>query len=151
MSRPRQVVPSFVSTFLLEDQTLTGAGTWDVVLFDVVEPDGSTSGIYNATTGEFTAPFSGWFDLESQLQTSATLTGIRIVRNGETSFPLIAFDPPDSVATIKKRVRLSLGESLRIEANGTADVEANAGTTPDAKASYAIFTMIKRFEDSEIF
>jgi len=152
MNRPRQVVPSFVSTFLLADQTLTGAGTWDVVLFDIVEPDGSTTGIYDSTTGEFTAPCSGWFDIESQLQSSAALAGgVRIVRNGDTSFPLLATISTDTINTIKRRIRLSIGETVRIEANGTADVLANAGTTPDARASYAMLTMVKRFEDSEIF
>jgi len=152
MNRPDQVVPSFASSFLLANQVLTGAGTWDVILFNIIETDGSTPGIYDAVTGEFTAPCSGWFDIESILQSTAPLTGgVRVVRNGDTVFPTLALVSTDTINVIKRRLQLALGETVRIEANGTASILATAGTTPNARASSAIFTLVKRFDDTKTF
>lgn len=80
MNRPNQVVPSFSSVYLTADQTLAAA--WTTILFDIVQTDGSDASIYSSTTGEFTAPVSAWYDIIVRLQTSAPLTGVRVVRNG---------------------------------------------------------------------
>jgi hypothetical protein len=143
---------SFATTFLSADQVLTGVGTWDVVLFNIVEPDGSSTGLYNSTTGAFTSQISGWYDVTMHLQSSAALAGgVRFVRNGETAFPVSSSISTTSINDLTRRIFLAEGETIRIEANGTASILATAGTTPDARASYSIFSLIKRAEDVNVF
>lgn len=149
MNRPNQVVPSFSSVYLTADQTLAAA--WTVVLFDIVETDGSTSSIYDPASGEFTCPVSGWYDLDIQLQSSALLTGVRIIRNGDINFPVSAIAPASIDVHLRSRMKLGLGETLRVEGFGAVDVLALAGTTPDARVSNTIFTLVKRFDDAKIF
>lgn len=149
MSQPYQIVPSFSSVYLTADQTL--AGTWTVVLFDIVETDGTTPTIYNRSTGEFSAPVSGWYDVRVRLQTSAPLTGIRIVKNGDTNFPCIARVPDDTIVDLDLRIQLGLGETVRVEGIGAVDVLALAGTVPDARTSNAVFTTVKRFDETKSF
>ncbi len=148
MNKPNQVVPSFVSVYLVANQTI--GANYEVVLFDIIETDGTNTSIYDSTTGEFTAPCSGWYDLVVQLTTNVILTGIRIVRNGDTNFPPIARIPADVSADLTLRCKLGAGETLRVEANG-ANILALAGTTPDARTSNAIFTLVKRFDDTKTF
>ena len=149
MNKPNQVVPSFSSVYLTADQTLIAA--WTVILFDIIETDGTNPSIYDPTTGEFTAPSSAWYDIDVQLQTSAALTGLRIVRNGDINFPPIAIAPPDANAFLRLRLKLGYGETVRVEGFGAVDVLALAGTTPEARVSNALFTMVKRFDDTKTF
>nr|QBK86303.1 MAG: C1q domain protein [Marseillevirus LCMAC102] len=151
MNKPNQVVPSFVSVYLVANQTL--GANYEIVLFDIIETDGTNTSIYDRTTGEFTAPCSGWYNLEVQLTTDVTLTGLRIIRNGDTNFPPIARIPADVSADLTLRCKLGAGETLRVEADTSAgaDVLALAGTTPDARTSNAIFTLVKRFDDTKTF
>lgn len=148
-NRPYQVIPSFCSVYLVANQLMTGS--WGAVLFNIVETDGTESDIYNSTTGQFTAPTSGWYDMEVQIQSSAALTGLRIVRNGDTNFPAISRVPTTSNIDLKLRVLLGLGETLRVDAIGAVNVLALSGTSPNARVSNAIFTLIKRFEDTRNF
>ena len=148
MSKPNQVVPSFVSVFLLADQVFGALGT---VLFDIVNTDGSSDNIYDSATGQFRAPVSGWYDIEAQFATTGgPLTEILIVRNGDTSFPVMGLVPSGDEIHMKRRIKLGLGETLRFEASG-GTILANAGTVPNAKASNILFTLVKRFDDTKPF
>ena len=149
MNRPNQVVPSFSSVYLSADQTLAGA--WTIILFDIVETDGTDTTIYDRTTGEFTAPISAWYDVSVRLQTSALLTGIRIVKNRDINFPPIGRDPADTNVNLDLRLKLGEGETVRIEGFGAVDVLALSGLTPDTRASNTVFTMVKRFDDTKTF
>jgi hypothetical protein len=149
MSQPYQIVPSFSSVYLTANQTI--GAVWETILFNIIETDGTNPQIYNPTTGLFTAPVSGWYDLNVHLQTSATLTGVRIVKNGDPNFPCIARVPADGIADIYLRIQLGAGETLSVDVIGVANVLALAGTTPNARASNAIFTMVKRFDQTQTF
>ena len=145
MSRPNQVIPSFVSVYLTAD---TGALVDAPILFNVIETDGSDATIYDRTTGTFTAPVSAWYDVEVQIQ--GTLTELYIVRNEDTNFPPMAINPTGLAIThMKTRLNLALGETVQIYASGT--VIALGGITPEGRASNALFTMVKRFDDTKPF
>ena len=147
MNRPNQVVPSFSSVYLSVDQIIPAA--WTIILFDIVETDGTSPLIYDKTTGNFIAPESAWYDLYIQLQTSAPLTGIRIVKNGDVNFPPIGRVPPADInCDLYLRTKLGQGETLRVEGFGITNVLATSGLTPNTRASNAVFTMIKRFQDT---
>ena len=139
-----QTTSTFSSVYLVADQTL--AGPWTVILFNIVETDGADASIYNSATGEFTAPVSGWYDIDAQLQTSAPLGGIRFVKNGDTNFPPIGVVPSGTNSTLRLRCKLGIGETIRVEGLGGADILALAGTVPESRASNAIFTLIKSFD-----
>ena len=149
MNPPNQVVPSFSQVFLTANQSI-GASS-EVVLFDIVETDGSNSSIYNSTTGQFTAPVSGWYRVRAQLQSSTALTGITIVKNGDTNFPIIGRVPVDTNAELEVLTQLGLGETVQIQAQGVADVLALSGLSPDTRASTALFILTKRFDDTKTF
>jgi len=149
MNKPNQVVPSFVSVFLITDQVV--GVTLEPLLFDVIDTDGTSDNIYDATTGQFRAPVSGWYDIEGQFATTlGPLTGIVIVKNGDTGFPVMGLIPVGEEIHIKRRIKLGLGETLRFDASG-GTILANAGTTPNAKASNILFTLVKRFDDTKTF
>jgi hypothetical protein len=149
MNKPNQVVPSFVSVYLLESQLMGGA-SYTPILFNIIETDGTTPKIYDSTTGEFTAPVSGWFDLDVQIISNVVLAGVRIIKNGDTNFPIMGRVPIDTEVNMRVRVKLGFGETLRIEAiNGI--ILALSGTTPDSRASNTIFTLVKRFDDTKSF
>lgn len=147
MNKPNQIVPSFISVYLLANQVV---GAFTPLIFDIIDTDGSDPNIYDSITGQFTAPVSGWYDLDGQLVSSAALTGVRIVKNGDTSFPIMARIPVDTSVNMRIRIKLGLGETLRFEASG-GTILANAGTVPNAKASNVIFTLVKRFDDTKTF
>ena len=145
MNKPNQVVPSFVSVYLTAD---TGALADDPILFNIIETDGTDVGMYDRTTGTFAAPVSGWYDIDVQIQ--GTLTELYIVRNGDTNFPPMAIDPTGMANVfMRTRLQLALGETVQIYATGTVD--ALAGITPEGRASNAIFTLVKRFDDTKTF
>ena len=148
MNKPNQVVPSFVSVYLVADQVIGGA--FAPVLFDVIDTDGTCPTIYDPLTGNFTAPVSGWYDLDGQFVSAAALAGVRIIKNGDTGFPIMGKIPVDTSVNMRIRVKLGCGETLRFEAS-TGTILANAGLVPDAKASNAIFTLVKRFDDTKTF
>ena len=54
MNKPNQVVPSFASVFLTANQTLVN----EVILFNILETDGTNVNIYDRTTGTFTSQIS---------------------------------------------------------------------------------------------
>ena len=145
---PNQVVPSFVSVYLLSNQVI--GGLYTPIFFNIIETDGTFPVIYNSLTGQFTAPFSGWYDLDGQIKSAAPLTGLRIVKNGDTNFPIVGMVPIDINVNMRVRVQLGLGETVRFEAVG-GTILALAGTVPNARASNAIFTMVKRFKDTRFF
>lgn len=145
MNKPNQVVPSFASVYLTAD---TGALADAPILFDILETDGSDPGIYDKTSGTFTAPVSAWYDIDAQLQ--GTLTELYIVKNGDTNFPPMAIDPTGLAIThMRTRLKLALGETVQVYATGS--VVALSGTTPNGRSSNAIFTMVKRFDDTKTF
>lgn len=145
MNKPNQVVPSFASVYLTAD---TGALVDAPVLFDIIETDGSSPGIYDKTTGTFTAPVSAWYDIDVQLQ--GTLTALYIIKNGDTNFPPMAVNPTAlAITNMRTRLKLAFGETLQVYVTGT--VIALGGITPDGRASNAIFTMVKRFDDTKTF
>jgi hypothetical protein len=148
-NKPYQVVPSFCSTYLVANQLMTGS--WGVILFNIIETDGTEPAIYDPTTGQFSAPTSGWYDMDVQLQSATALTGVRIVRNGDTNFPPMSEVPATANVSLKLRIQLGLGETLRVEAIGAVNVLALSGTSPNARVSNVIFTLIKRFEDTRNF
>ncbi len=137
---PYQTIPSFVTVSLTSDVTPSGPGT---ILFNIIETDGSTTGIYNPINGRFTAPSSGWYDIEISLQTSAALSNLRIVKNDDINFPVYGINPDTTTVFIKVRLNLGLGEFITIQSDG-AIIRALAGTTPNQRASSAIFTLVKR-------
>ena len=147
MNKPNQVVPSFVSVYLVADQIV---GAFSPVLFNIVNTDGTDSNIYDSLTGQFTAPISGWYDLDGQILSAAPLTGIRIIKNGDTSFPIMSRVPTIADVNMRIRVQLGTGETVSFEGEG-GTILANAGTVPDAKASNALFTLVKRFDDTKTF
>jgi hypothetical protein len=147
--RPNQVVPTFSSVYLSVDQTLPGV--WTVILFDIIETDGVDLNIYNRLTGEFTAPESAWFDVMVNLQTSALLSGIRVVKNGDINFPIIGRVPDGINVELFVRIKLGAGETVRVEGLGAVDILATSGLVPNTRASNAVFTMIKRFQDTRPF
>ena len=146
MNRPNQTVPSFVSVYLTAN---TAALTVDPILFNIVETDGSTKNIYDATTGQFQAPISGWYTLDAELY--ANLTELYIVKNGDVNFPVKGVVPAGvlGMESIRMDVKLGLGETLALYASGT--VNALTGGTPNARASNATFKLFKRFDDTKIF
>lgn len=150
MNKPNQVVPSFTSVYLLANQTLNNI-SWEVILFNIIETDGSDPSIYNRLTGEFTAPVSAWYDMIVQLQTSEPLSGIRIVRNGDINFPSIGRSATSTLTDLHLRIKLGLGETLRVEGFGGTDVLALSGMIPDTRSSNTLFTMVKRFDDTKTF
>ena len=133
----------FSSVFLTLDQLIPG--TWETIIFQRVETDGQHPNVYNNTTGQFTAPVSGWYDVEVQIQSDVALSGVRIIRDGDGDFPIVARVPTDRDADIKARVRLADGETTSIQVIGPATVEAFAGTTPNARVTNAIFTLVKAY------
>ena len=148
---PNQVIPSFSSVYLLADQVI-GAGVWTTILFDIIDTDGTNPGIYDPTTGEFTAPVSGWFDIKSQLRVSA-ISDLRIVKNGDINFAIGGRPTTSSIGDIFLRTILGKGETLRVEINITAGgtVFALAGTVIESRSSNIIFTLVKRFDDTKTF
>ena len=147
MNRPTQIVPFFVSVYLLANLVIGGYTT---VLFDIIETDGTDPVIYNSGTGKFTCPVSGWYDLDVQLISAAALGGVRIIKNGDTNFPIMGLIPVTANANMRVRVNLGLGETLQIQALG-GTILALAGTVPNARASNAIFTLVKRYDDTKTF
>ena len=147
MNKPNQVVPSFVSVYFLANQVV---GVSTPLLFDIINTDGSDLNIYDSSTGQFAAPVSGWYDLDGQIISTAALTDVKIVKNGDTNFPIMSRIPDNTSVNMKIRIKLGLGETLRFEATG-GTILANAGTVPDSKASNAIFTLVKRFDDTRSF
>ena len=143
---PYQTIPSFVSVYLTVDVTPAGPGT---ILFNIIETDGSNSLIYSPINGRFVAPTSGWYDIDVNLFTSAPLTNLRIVKNDDINFPIFGIVPSTVNATMKVRLNLGLGEFITIQSNG-ATIHALAGTTPNQRASSAIFTLIKRDINAKI-
>ena len=147
MNKPNQVIPSFVSVFRTSDQVLAVAG---VILFDVIETDGTDANIYDRTTGTFTAPVSAWYDIDVQIQ--GPLTELYIIRNGDINFPVIGVDPTDDlVAHIRGRMKLALGETVQVFATGTVTALFTAASGAITRASNTIFTMVKRFDDTKTF
>ena len=70
--------PVFVSVYLTTD-VAPGGGP---VLFDIIETDGSTPGLYDPATGNFIAKISGWYDLSLGFLTIDPLTKLYIVKIG---------------------------------------------------------------------
>src|SRR5947207_661941 len=112
---PYQTIPSFVVVYLTSNVTPAGPGT---ILFNIIETDGSTPGLYNPVNGRFIAPVSGWYDLEVCLQTSAPLTNLRIIKNDDTNFPIFGQVCSSTNVFIKVRVNLGVGEYLNIQSAG---------------------------------
>ncbi len=137
---PYQTIATFVCCYLTADVTPTGPGP---ILFNIIETDGSGTSVYNSTNGRFTAPTSGWYDIEVNLTTSAPLTNLRIIKNDDTNFPVYGTNPSISEPNLKVRLNLGFGEFITVQSAG-ATILALAGTTPNQRASSAIFTLIKR-------
>lgn len=146
MSRAGEV---FSSVFLTLDQIIPT--DWTTIIFQRVETDGQFTTAYNNTTGKFTAPVSGWYDVEVQIQSDVALSGVRIIRDGDGDFPVVARTPTDREADIKARVRLADGETTEVQVLGSATVEAFAGTVPNARVTNAIFTLVKAFNEISNF
>jgi len=148
---PNQVIPSFSSVYLLADQVIP-AGVWTTILFDIIDTDGTNPSIYSPTTGQFTAPVSGWFDIKAQLRVSA-VSDIRIVKNSDVNFPVEARPTQATTGDISLRTKLGKGETLEVQIiiAGGGSVFALADTTPDARSSNTIFTLVKRFDDTKTF
>jgi len=142
MSRSYQVVPPFVSVELLDD--ISGL-TDDPILFDIINTDGESEKIYDSSLGTFTSPLSGWYDMEVTLQ--GTLTKLYFVKNGNATFPVHGVNPTGvGLIHTKKRLILSEGETISIFASG--GVTADSKMSPNAKASNAIFTLVKTFSST---
>ncbi len=151
MNKPNQVVPSFVSVYLSKSLGLAFPAVWTIIPFDIIETDGTDPVIYDPITKEFTAPVSGWYDFDIQLQTTQTLTGIRVIRNKDVNFPVIGRVPSGTDPDIRVRLKLGLGETVRVEVLGAGNISDTASLTPDARVSNAIFTLVKRFDDTKTF
>lgn len=131
----------FSSVYLNANQTL--AGVWTTILFNIIETDGQSVDQYNATTGRFTAARSGWYDVEVSLQTSAPLTGLRLIKNGDGNTAPMSRVDASTATTMKCRLFLAQREYVEIQGIGAVDVLATSGTVPDARSSNCIFTLVK--------
>lgn len=151
MNKPNQVVPSFSHVILSSDQKIPSS--WTVILFDIINTDGTDKDIYDASTGEFSAPVSGWYDIQVNIElSSAGLSGLRIIKNRDVNFPVIAAGVLPKIASLFTRVKLGLGESLRVEVYGPETVLAlSSAPPPAAYASTCTFTLAKRFDDAKSF
>lgn len=154
MSRPNQVVPAFTTLFRgdIGGSALSlPSGVWTTILFDIEETDGTTTNMYDSATGQITAPRSGWYDIEAQISSTANTDGINIVRNGDINFPVFASNVTSVVQFIKTRCKLSIGETVEIQAHtslGGNFVDAITTTTPVAHATNAMVTLVKEFDSA---
>lgn len=131
----------FSSVYLNANQAL--AGVWTTILFNIIETDGQTVDQYDAATGRFTATKTGWYDVEVSLQTSAPLTGVRLIKNGDgNTSPMSRVDTSTTV-NMKCRLFLAQREFVEVQGIGAVNVLATSGTTPNARSSNCIFTLVK--------
>jgi len=97
-------------------------GTDTVLTFATRVTD--THGAYNTTTGIFTAPMSGWYNVGANLVLSTnTLTFIEIQQNSTTRLTYQSFPSNRGIATTS--VYLLSGETLRIRASANTSTSLN--------------------------
>ncbi len=129
--------------------------TWTTVLFDIEENDGDNIDMYDAATGKFTSPISGWYCIESQIRWASAggAKSVRIIKNGDVNFPIfIRSDGAVLINTIKTRCKISKDETVEIQvfqgSGGALDIEATSdpgGLGQAAKATNALLTLVKTF------
>lgn len=115
--------------------TSTANNTETTVLFDTVTSD--TSGSYVPATGIWTAPSSGYYSVEAQLNYDSNATGLRYVyvyKNNSTAMITAYYDT--STATNKtvaasRTFYLAAGDNLRVKARQTSGGSLNVGGNVD--------------------
>jgi len=145
--------PTFATVFRGSTNQSIPNGTWTTVLFNIIETDGSSNVIYNSTTGTFTAPVSGWYDIEAQITWASAVAGaLRVIQGESTTLP--AFIRSTSTVfpliSIKYRTFLGQNEYVRIQARQPSGGPINILATIDpgtlgqpGKCTSASFTLVK--------
>jgi len=143
----------FVNVSLGSANQAIATATWTTVLFNVIQTDGETSAMYDATNGDFIAPQSGWYDIEAEITwASAQIGAVRVIQNGDSTHPI--YVRSNTVAQsnniIKYRTFLGTNGYLQIQvrqdSGGPIDILSSLdpfAVSQPAITTNATFTLIK--------
>ena len=133
--------PTFVTVYRGATNQSIPNGTWTTVLFNVITTDGSSNTIYTSNNGRFTAPISGWYDIEAQITWNSAVAGaLRIVQGENTMLPVFirSTSTTSPLVSIKFRTFLGQREYLRIQARQPSGGPVNSASFTLVKPSPSV-------------
>ncbi len=143
--------PTFVNVFRGSTNQSIPNAAWTTVLFNIIETDGTSNVIYDSPTGQFAAPVTGWFDIESQITWASSITSsLRIIKNGNNTLPEFIQSNTAEQADIKLRLFLGQNEFIQVQALQASEGAINILASIDpstlgqpGRCSSGTFTLVK--------
>lgn len=121
--------------------TTTAYGTNATIVFDSVEFD--TSAAYNNTTGVFTAPTTGIYNISVSAEVSVNNSTLYLWKNGTTSIgylETLISTPIVLVQNAAMLVSLAAGDTIEIKCDNAATFD---GPTINGKLTYLQINLVK--------